>query len=155
MKSVFVFSVVMLVIAANGFAQMIKVDTINFVKPGTEEVVLDQDITAKLEPFKDQDDAVIYFYRLKSMAGAAVKWNVQVGDHEPARLSQNEYIVEHINTKEKSYWVTYPDMKINYVGFKPNTYYMIRLKGFSMKTGFFEPVTFTEIQACELYKPKK
>ncbi len=154
MKNKILFSFAMLLFASCSFAQHIKVDTINFVKPGTEEVILDASITENLVPFNDADDAVIYFYRLKSMVGAAVKWEVQVGDHDPAKLSQMEYIIEHVNTKEKSYWVKYPDMIINYVGFKPNKYYMIRLKGFTMATGYFTLENYAEIKECELYKPK-
>jgi hypothetical protein len=138
---------------SNSFAQHIKVDTVNFVKPGVEEIILDTSITNSLESFNDKDDAIIYFYRLSAMAGAAVKWEVKVGDNEVAKLAQKEYLVEHINTTEKSHWVTYPNMKVNYVNFKPNRYYMIRLKGFSMDTGYLDPITYSEIKTCKRYKP--
>lgn len=155
MKNKILLSFAMCVIATGCFAQMIKIDTVSFVKPGTQEVVLDNAITGNLEAFKDSDDAVIYIYRLKAMAGAAVKWIVQIGENEPAKISQNEYIIEHVNTKEKSYWMRFADMSVNYIGFEPNKYYIVRLKGFGKSTGFLTPENYAEIKECDLYKPKE
>lgn len=155
MKNKFLFALAMLLITAGGFAQVIKIDTVNFVKEGTESVVLDKSVTDNLEPFKDSDDAVIYIYRLKAMAGSAVKWVVQIGEQEPVKMSQNEYIVQHINTKEKAFWIRAADMSVNYVGFKPNKYYFMRLKGFAKATGYLTPDNYVEIKDCKLYQPKE
>ena len=142
-----------LVITSGSFAQMIKIDTVSFIKPGTEEVVLDTSITNHLEAFNDKDDAIIYIYRLSSMVGAAVKWQIQVDNNPVAKLGQKEYVIAHINTTEKSHYVTYPDMRYNYVNFKPNRYYMIMLKGFSLKTGYFDEQAFKELKPCKKSKP--
>jgi len=150
MKNLIFFAFMM--VTSSIFGQHIKIDTINFVKPGVEEVLLDTFITNHLEAFKDKDDAIIYLYRLSSMVGAAVKWQVQVGNNDVAKLGQKQYIVAHINATEKSHWVTYPDMKINYVNFKPNRYYMIRLKGFAMNTGYLNTKEFNEIRLCKKYQ---
>ncbi len=155
MKNKVLFALAMLLITSAGFAQMIKIDTVSFIKPGTESVVLDKSVTDNLEPFKDADDAVIYIYRLKAMAGAAVKWVVQIGEQEPVKMSQNEYIIEHINTKEKSFWIRAADMSVNYIGFEPNKYYFMRLKGFAKATGYLTPDNYVEIKDCKLYQPKE
>lgn len=136
------------------FAQVIKIDSISFIKPGVEEVMLDTSITNNLEAFKDQDDAIIYIYRLSSMVGAAVKWQIQVDSNDVVKLGQKEYIVSHISTTVKSHYVTYPDMRYNYINFKPNRYYFIMLKGFDLRTGYLDTKAFKEIKTCKLSIPK-
>jgi hypothetical protein len=143
-----------MMIASGSFAQLIKIDTISFVKPGVEEVILDTAITNNLEAFKDKADAIIYMYRLSSFVGGAVKWQVQVDNNDVVKLGQKEYIVTHISTTEKSHYVTYPDMKYNYVNFKPNRYYFIMLKGFDLRTGYLDAKAFKEIKTCKRPKPK-
>jgi hypothetical protein len=152
MKKVIFISLMM--ITSVSFAQLIKIDSISFIKSGVEEPILDTSITNNLEAFKDKDDAIIYLYRLSSMAGAAVKWQVQVDNNDVVKLGQKEYIVTHINTTEKSHYVTYPDMKYNYVNFKPNRYYYIMLKGFDLRTGYLDAKAFKDIKTCKSPKPK-
>jgi len=151
MKNVFLF--LFLMAASSGFAQMINIDTVSFIKPGTEEPVLDASVTSQLEAFTDQDDAVIYIYRLKSMAGAAVKWLIEVDDKEIARLKQKDYVVVHIDTKAKSHHVRFADFRYNFVNFKPNHYYAVVLKGFSHGTGYLNAEAFEDIKTCEKIEP--
>ncbi len=151
MKNVFFF--LFMLIAPGSFAQVIKIDTVNFVKPGTEEVILDTTITNKLEAFIDKDDAVVYIYRLSSMVGATAKWLVMADNIKLAKLKQKEYAVAHLNTLEKSHYVGYPNMRYNYVGFKPNKYYMVMLKGFTMKTGYLDATAYDELKICKKSKP--
>jgi hypothetical protein len=138
-----------MLITSGCFAQqLIVIDTINFVKPGVEEVILDTSITNNLEAFKDKDDAIIYIYRRGDMAGATAKWRVQV-DNSSVKLGQRHYTVAHINTTKKSHWISHGYFKINYVNFIPNRYYMYRLKGFSYMTGYFDAEAFNYIKACK------
>jgi hypothetical protein len=150
MKKLFLFAFIM--ISWGSFAQVIKIDTINFVKPEAIEPVLDASITGNLEQFKDKDDAIIYLYRLSSMAGAAVKWKVQVDNNNAIKLGQKEFITAHINATEKSHWISYPDFKYNYVNFKPNKYYFIMLKGFQLKTGYLDKEAYIQIKTCKIPK---
>jgi len=147
MKILIFFS--FMLIASGCFAQQaIVIDTINFVKPGIEELILDTSMTNSLEAFRDKDDAIIYIYRRADMAGGAMKWLVEV-DSNRAWLGQRHYIVAHINTTKKSHWISHGHFKINYVNFKPNRYYMYRLKGFSYMTGYFDVEAYNYIKACK------
>jgi hypothetical protein len=147
MKTIIFFSFIL--ITSGCFAQeLVVIDTINFVKPGTEEVMLDTSITNNLEAFKGKDDAIIYIYRRADMAGGAVKWHVQV-DSNSASLGQRAYTVAHINTTKKSHWISHGQFKINYVNFKPNRYYKYMLKGFSRMTGYLDAEAFKYIKACK------
>ena len=150
MKKLIFFAFIM--ISCGSFAQVIKIDTINFVKPEAAEPVLDASITSNLEQFKDKDDAIIYLYRLSSMAGAAVKWQVQVDDNDVIKLGQKEYIAAHINATEKSHWISHSNWKYNYVNFKPNKYYFMMLKGFQLKTGYLDKEAFIQVKTCKLPK---
>ena len=154
MKNIFIFAFIL--ISSLGFAQkrIVEVDSISIIKPGTAEVMLDTSITSNLEAFRDKDDAIIYIYRLSSMAGAAVKWKVLVDTTFNLIIGQKQYAVAHVNAREKSHYVAYPQMKYNYVNFKPSHYYFIRLKGFSLDTGYFDPKTFEEIKSCKKISPK-
>jgi len=49
------------------------------------------------ENFKDKNDAIIYVYRLKSMAGMIVPWAVHLDDKVVAVLRQNAYTTLHVN----------------------------------------------------------
>jgi hypothetical protein len=155
MKKV-LFSILILV-SYSAVAQPIKinVDTSSFIKSGVKEVILDTTITSKLEPFKDIDDAIIYIYRLKSMAGAAVKWQVKLDTSYSARLGQMEYIIAHINTSEKSHKFSDGNMTFNYINFKPHTYYKIRLRGFSYVADYLDEQSVNEVMECRLGKLQK
>jgi hypothetical protein len=153
MKNVLFLS--FMLIASGTFAQTIKIDSINFVKPGTEEPKLDTSITNNLEAFNDKDDAIVYIYRLSSMVGAAAKWLVLADNKDLAKLKQKEFAVAHINGTEKSHYIGYPGMIYNYVGFKPNKYYMVMLKGFSMKTGYLDATSYDELKTCKKSPPLK
>jgi hypothetical protein len=142
-------------ITSASFAQVIRIDSISIIKPGVEEVKLDSSITNSLEAFNDKDDAIIYLYRLSSMVGAAVKWQVQIDNKDTYKLSQKEFVIIHINTIQKSHYVVYPDMGYNYINFKPNRYYFIMLKGFDLRTGYFDSKVFKEIKTCKKPKPAK
>ena len=48
------------------------------------------------EKYKNDDDAIIYIYRLKSMVGAATGWNVYVDELQVGVLKQNAYMVLHV-----------------------------------------------------------
>lgn len=111
MKNTFLFLFLMLTSAT--FAQKIKIDTVSIIKPGTEAVVLDASITNQLEKFNDQDDAVIYIYRLKSMAGAAVKWLIKVDETAIGNLKQMEYVVAHVDTKAKSHFIDFTNFQFS------------------------------------------
>jgi hypothetical protein len=126
----------------------INVDTSSFIKPGVKEVILDTMVTNNLEPFRDNEDAVIYIYRMKSMAGAAVKWQVKLDTSYSAKLSQMEYIVAHINTSEKGHSFSDGNMTFNYINFKPHTYYKIRLRGFSYVADYLDAMAYKEIKEC-------
>ena len=147
MKKLFFFAFIM--IATGSYAQMIKIDSISIIKPGTQEVILESSVTDNLEPFKDKDDAIIYFYRLGSMVGAAVKWVIMADNKEIAKMGQKEFVVAHLNGTEKSHYVTYPDMRYNYTNIKSNKYYYVRLKGFDMKTGYLDKEVYDEIKLCK------
>ena len=138
----------LLLAASTTYGQMVNIDTVSFVKPGTAEILPDTSMTNNLEAFSNPDDAIIYIYRLSAMAGAAGKWLIQVEDKDVAKLKQKEFYVAHIDTKAKSHHITYPGMRYNYVGFKPNHYYMVMLKGFSMKTGYLDANSYKELKTC-------
>jgi hypothetical protein len=154
MKNIFIFA--FMVISSLSLAQnrLVEIDSIGIIKPGTAEVMLDTSITNNLEAFTNKDDAIIYIYRMSSMAGAAVKWKVIVDTTLNLTIGQKQYAVAHVNSAEKSHYVAYPQMKYNYVDFKPNHYYFIRLKGFTLDTGYLDPKTFEEIKACKKVNPK-
>jgi hypothetical protein len=151
MKTLTLFALMM--ITTGSFAQTIKIDSVYFVKNGVEEIILDNSIKNSLEPFKDKDDAIIYLYRLSSMVGGAVKWKIQVDSNDVFKLGQKESVVVHINTAVRSHYVAYPNFKYNYVNFKPNRYYMIRLKGFSLIYGYLTEETYGEIKSCKRIVP--
>ena len=155
MKPIFIFA--FMLISSLSFAQkrLVEIDSIGIIKPGTAEVMLDTSITNNLEAFTNKDDAIIYIYRMSSMTGAAVKWKVLVDSTFNLTIGQKRYAVAHVNSTEKSHYVAYPQMKYNYVNFKPNHYYFIRLKGFSLDTGYFDPKTFEEIKSCKKVNPKE
>ncbi len=110
----------------------IVIDTVRFVTPDVKRAILDQAVIDQLEPFKDKDDAIVYIYRLRSIAGCAVPWSVKAEGLND-RLWQKEYIVLHIDTRKKSHWISHKYFRINYIDFKPNTYYTYRLKGYVFK----------------------
>jgi hypothetical protein len=153
MKNTFLF--LFLLITSATFAQKIKIDTVSIIKPGTEEVILDASVTDQLEKFNDQDDAIIYIYRLKSMAGAAVKWLIKVDNAEIGNLKQLEYVVAHVDTKANSHYIDFTNFKYNFVNFKPNHYYMVMLKGFSHMTGYLNSEAIEEIKSCQKTPPLK
>src|SRR4030042_297467 len=138
MKHIFFFTFILISVSSLAQNRLIEIDSISIIKPGTEEVSLDTSVTNHLKPFTSQDDAIIYIYRLSAMAGAAVKWIVQVDNIITLKFGQKEYAIVHVSTKEKSHYVAYPDMRYNYTNFKPNRYYFIRLKGFALNTGYFD-----------------
>jgi hypothetical protein len=141
----------LMIVSSVALAQPVKinVDTSSFIRPGVKEVILDTTVTNKLESFRDKDDAIIYIYRLKSMVGAAVKWQVALDTSYSARLSQNEYIVAHINTSEKGHYFSDGNMTFNYINFKPHTYYKIRLRGFSYVADYLDPLAAKEVMECK------
>jgi hypothetical protein len=47
------------------------------------------------EAFTDANDVVIYVYRVKAFAAAAVSWNVYLDGKVVAKLKQNSYVVLH------------------------------------------------------------
>jgi hypothetical protein len=153
MKNTFLF--LFLLITSATFAQKIKIDTVSFIKPGTEEVILDASITDQLEKFNDQDDAIIYIYRLKSMAGAAVKWMIKVDNVAIGNLKQMEYVVAHVDTKAKSHYIDFTNFQYNFINFKPNHYYTVMLKGFSHMTGYLSSAAIEEIKSCKITPPLK
>ena len=153
MKNTFLF--LFLLITSATFAQKIKIDTVSIIKPGTEAVILDASVTDQLEKFTDQDDAIIYIYRLKSMAGAAVKWLIKVDNVAIGNLKQLEYVVAHLDTKAKSHYIDFANFQYNFVDFKPNQYYMVMLKGFSHMTGYLNSEAIEEIKSCKITPPLK
>jgi hypothetical protein len=153
MKNTFLF--LFLLITSATFAQKIKIDTVSIVKPGTEEVILDATVTDQLEKFNNQDDAIIYIYRLKSMAGSAVKWLIKVDDIALGNLKQLEYVVAHVDTKAKSHYLDFTNFQYNFVNFKPNHYYTVMLKGFSHMTGYLTSEAIEEIKSCKITPPLK
>ena len=103
-------------------------------------------------PPNEPGGAVIYVYRLKSMVGAAVKWNVRLDDKIVAVLNQGAYAVVH--TKPGPHTVTIGDYQVVFTGgvvgaavhaaevqsaqkagsflAEPNGVYFLRSKGFSV-----------------------
>jgi hypothetical protein len=61
-------------------------------------------------------------------------------------------MVAHINTTKKTQHITYPDMVYTYINFKPNTYYYVLLKGFSLLTGYFDKETYDYIKKYDKAK---
>lgn len=100
-----------------------------------------------LEEFSNEDDAVIYVYRMKAMAGAAVKWKIVVSDRAETKLKNGEYFTVHIDTKQKFHYLEFPYIKFNYMNFEPNKYYAIGMKGFSVvaSTGYLHKEDWNEI----------
>jgi len=153
MKNTFLF--LFLLITSATFAQKIKIDTVSIIKPGTEEVILDASLTNELEKFNNQDDAIIYIYRLKSMAGAAVKWLIKVDNAAIGNLKQLEYVVAHVDTKAKSHYLDFTNFQYNFINFQPNHYYTVMLKGFSHMTGYLTAEAVEEIKSCKITPPLK
>lgn len=141
--------------ATSGFAQMIKIDSISITKPGAQEEITDPSMFKDLEPFRDKDDAIVYIYRLSSMVGAAAKWEVSVDTLFTAKLKQKEYVVIHMDGTAKSHYFYFPDMRYNYTNIKPNKYYYVMLKGFSMKTGYMNETVLSDLKSCKLPEEKK
>lgn len=48
------------------------------------------------ESVQNHDEAIIYVYRLRSMLGAMVAWNVRLDGKVVAVLRQNEYVPLHV-----------------------------------------------------------
>ena len=44
---------------------------------------------------------------------------------------------------------------MKYVHFKPNRYYVIRMKGFALSTGYLDTKAYDEIKICKRPKPPK
>lgn len=57
--------------------------------------VTTSDIPFSEETFKDDNDVIIYVYRLKSLVGAAVPWAIRLDGKVVAILKQNAYTVIH------------------------------------------------------------
>lgn len=89
------------------------------------------------------------------MAGSAVKWMIKVDDVAIGNLKQLEYVVAHVNTKEKSHYIDFTNFQYNFVNFKPNRYYTVMLKGFSHTTGYLTSEAFEEIKSCKITPPLK
>ena len=151
MKKIFFCVVFLLPIL--GFGQ-IEIDTVSFVKRGEYPILLDTSITNKLEKFKNEDDAIIYVYRLSNLAGCAVKWRVSA-EGASDMIGQKEYLTIHINTKKKSHWISHKYFRINYVNFKPNKYYIYRLNGFAYMTGYMDEKAFKELETCRKTKKNR
>jgi len=49
------------------------------------------------EKFNNDREALVYVYRLKSMVGASVSWNVRIDDKVVGVLKQGAYMVLHIS----------------------------------------------------------
>jgi hypothetical protein len=149
MKKVLFMLLMFVSLAAAAQPVRIKIDTVTFIRAGVEQPVLDNSLTSKLEQFKDETDAVLYIYRLKAMAGAAVKWMVVVDSKYSVKLAQNEYVAVHLNTTEKSHVISEGNMTFNYTDFKPHTYYKIRLRGFSYVADYVTLESAAEIFDCK------
>ncbi|MBN2523164.1 MAG: hypothetical protein JXB24_07800 [Bacteroidales bacterium] len=148
MKNLILLSFLM--ITTCGFAQ---IDTTSIIKPDAKYEIIDTSVFTNLEKFNDENDAVVYVYRLSSMVGAAAKWGVMVDNVLIANLKQKEYVVVHLNTTVKSHYFSFPDMIFNYTNFMPNRYYFIKLKGFTMYTGYFDENALSDLETCKLTKP--
>lgn len=146
MKNLILFAAFL--ITSSAYSQLIKIDSISFVKPEDKIETIDISIYPVLEEFNNEFDAVVYIYRLKSMVGAAVKWQIHVDDGPVAKLKQKEFFTVHIDTREPIHAFYFPDMLYNYTNFKPNTYYYVMLKGFDMKTGYLSEKTLKELELC-------
>lgn len=129
----------------------VKIDSVNFVKPGTQEPILDTSIIRKLDTFVNKDDAIIYMYRMSSLVGCALKFPVNV-ENKNAKLGQKQYIVLHINTTKKNHWIKQKSWNINYLNFKPNKYYFYRLAGSVYKTGYLDDMTYNEFKTFKKLK---
>lgn len=143
-----IMCLVLLLVAANAYSQLIKIDSISIVKSEDKIETIDISKYPVLEEFNNEFDAVVYIYRLKSMVGAAVKWQIHVDDGPVAKLKQKEFFTVHIDTREPIHAFYFPDMLYNYTNFKPNTYYYVMLKGFDMKTGYLSEKTLKELESC-------
>jgi uncharacterized protein YxeA len=144
MKKLIFFSITItaIAIAACGYAQAIRIDSISIVKPDDKmEAIENPDFN--LEKFYNESDAVVYIYRLKSMG---------VDNDFKAKLKQKEYVVVHIDATVRGHYFYFPDMRYNYVNFKPNTYYYVMLKGFDMKTGYLNRNVLKDLKSCLISK---
>ena len=148
MKNLVLFCFLM--ISTCGFAQ---IDTTSIIKPNANYEAIDTTVFTNLEKFNNENDAIVYVYRLPSPVGCAVKWGVMVDNVLLANLKQKEYIVVHIDGTQKSHYFSFPNMIFNYNNFMPNRYYFIKLKGFTMDKGYFDENALTELEVCKPTKP--
>ncbi|MBN1596998.1 MAG: hypothetical protein JW894_01785 [Bacteroidales bacterium] len=151
MKNLFLLSFIMFTTSV--FGQTKEIEPTSIVKPEMENEVIDDSVFVGLEAFNDESDAVIYIYRTSSMAGAAAKWGVMVDDVLMANLKQKEYIAVHVNANDEFHYFSSPHGIFKFVNFKPNRYYYIKLKGFTMFTGYFNAETLSEFEMCKPTKP--
>lgn len=119
-----------------------------FVRPEVAEPILDALTINSLKPFNDDEDAIIYIYRLSSMVGAAVKWKIQIDEIVLDDFRQKEFAVVHINGT-KDHRIVYPSVNSTFVDFKPHKYYTLKLKGFGSFTGYLDAAGWNEIKKCK------
>lgn len=146
--------VALLFISANAFSQIFyeNIEPMSIVKPEMENEVIDPSVFADLEKFNDENDAIVYLIRTKSMVGAAAKWAVEVDKKKVANLKNKEYFVFHVDASVEGHSVQLPNLKFNYTNFKPNRYYYIMTKGFGVSTGYFNAEALKEMKKTNLTK---
>jgi hypothetical protein len=140
--------------SSNAFTQAV-FESVPFVKAEFENQVIDTSIFRDLDKFNDENDAIVYIYRLKSMVGAAVKWQIIINTTHEAFLKQKEYFLVHLDTRQKEQVFYFPgtlNMIYKYINFKPNTYYYVMLKGFDRETGYLNEKTLKELNTCKISK---
>jgi hypothetical protein len=135
------------------FAQPRVSDTIKIARASSEKEVGDQSTFKKVEKFKNDQEAIVYVYRLSSYIGAAVVWKVKVDYQHYANLKQLECVAIHVNTNVKSHYFQLADNYINYSGFKPSHYYYIQIHGTDIKTGLMSEEILKEVKTCVPAQP--
>ncbi|MCK5028787.1 MAG: hypothetical protein KAR57_04080 [Bacteroidales bacterium] len=149
--------IALLLITSTTFAQnfYVEVEPKSITKPEMEDEVIDSSIFTDLEKFNDENDAIIYVIRSKSMVGAAVKWFVEADKELIAKIKNKEYCVVHMDGTEEGHSFLFPNLKLNYTNIKPNRIYYIRFKGFDIKTGYFNQFALDELKKVNLTAPLK
>ncbi|MBI9054376.1 MAG: hypothetical protein JEY96_11200 [Bacteroidales bacterium] len=150
MKNLLIISLVLVTSTLFGQNFYDGIDPISITKPEMENEVIDPSVFANLEPFQNNNDAIVYVIRSKSMVGSAVKWAIEVDKALAANVKNKEYFVIHLDGTQKGHSFFFPHSKFNYTNIKPNKYYFIKTKGFALETGYFNEYALKELKKVKL-----
>jgi hypothetical protein len=149
--------ITLLFISVNAIAQNFYegIEPMSITKPEMENEEINPSIFADLEKFQNENDAIIYVIRSKSMVGSAVKWAIEADKKLVANVKNKEYFVVHVDGTQEGHSFFFPHAKFNYSNIKPNKYYYIKTKGFGITTGYFNEFALKELKKVKLTAPIK